>query len=279
MSNETNIEAPEASVVAEDATTKSIVNTDGTFAETWKESLSEDIRGEVCLNTVRDVPGMAKQLVHAQRMIGKDKMAIPTETSTEDEWEAYYKAGGKPETAGDYNLVAPKDYPPELFNKELAGKAQDLFHKIGLSKKQANALLEFNLNTTLGMHQDITNAAELQQQETIEGLHKDWGAAYEQKVHMGNVAIEEGTGGDSEFIARITGKYGNDPDFIRFSANLGSKFAEASGAPQTIPTPVDLQDQINEEMAKPSYTIVGPGHDAQVAKVQRLFAQKSPGMK
>ena len=272
MSEETTLEAPVTDVP--------IVNTDGTFTETWKESLSEDIRGEVCLNTVRDVPGMAKQLVHAQRLIGKDKIAKPNENSTEGEWEEYYKAGGRPDTAGDYNLVAPKEYPPELFDKDMAGKAQELFHKLGISKKQSDALMQFQLGESLTRYQSMMSDQERQQNETLEGLQTEWGPAFEQKKHLGNIAIEQSVGGNEEFRAKIVEKFGNDPDFIRFASNLGSKFAEATGAPTSIPTPADIQDQINEEMAKPSYMNANdPGHAAQVAKVQRLFAEKSPGMK
>lgn len=273
------VDAPvvETPVVAEQAT---VVNSDGTFTETWKESLSEGIRNAPCFDHCSSLNDLATQHFNLNGLLGKDKMAIPNEESSETEWTEFHKIGGMPETPQDYNLKKPDDYPAELFSDELAGKAQELFHKIGLSTKQADALMEFNLNATLGQYQDMNNASELQQKETEEGLHKDWGKAYEQNIHLGNIAVEKGTGGDEEFRARLTGKYGNDPDFIRFSSNLGKEFAEASGAPQTIPTPIDIKDTIAEEMAKPSYiNSADPQHKAQVDKVQRLFAQIHPGMK
>ncbi len=253
----------------------SIVDVDGKFSEGWRNSLPEDIRSEVCLGTVSDVESMAKQFVHAQRMIGKDKISLPNENSTESEWEAFHVAGGRPTTAADYNIVKPKDYPDELFSEELAGKFQELAFKAGLSKKQVDTILEFNLSSTLAAFTDQQNAQELAMKETVEGLHADWGKGYEQRIHFGDIAITQAVGDSEEFRARLTEKFGNDPDFIRFASNLGSKFAESSGAPTTIPTPSDVQDKIAEEMAKDSYSNAqNPAHAAQVQKVKRLFEEK-----
>ena len=236
--------------VTEGQPAPSIVDADGKFSEKWRESLPEDIRSEVCLGTVSDVESMAKQFVHAQRMIGKDKVALPGENSTDSEWEAFHIAGGRPDTAADYNITKPKDYPDELFSEELAGKFQELAFKAGLSKKQVDAIIEFNLSSTLAAFTDQQNAQELATKETVEGLYAEWGNGYEQRMHFGDIAITEAVGGNEEFRVRLTEKFGKDPDFIRFASNLGSKFAESSGAPTTIPTPGDILDKIAEEMAK-----------------------------
>ncbi len=91
--------------------------------------------------------------------------------------------------------------------------------------------------------------------ELTSGLATDWVVAFEQKIHLGNMAVVEGAAGDDDFKARIVEKFGNDPDFVRFTANLGGKFAE--GKPPgfaAIPTPNDYQDQIDTLMADPLYT-------------------------
>jgi hypothetical protein len=100
--------------------------------------------------------------------------------------------------------------------------------------------------------QNRKNAEEAEKAELKGGLTMEYGNAYDQKIHLGNIAVNEGTLGDEEFKNRLTGKFGNDPDFIRFSVNMGSKFAE--GKPpnfSAIPTPSDLQTQINDLMASP----------------------------
>lgn len=260
----------------------SIVGEDGiTFSENWRDSLDEDIRDDASLATIKDIKSLSKSFVHARKMVGKDKISIPNEATTVEEWDEFYKAGGKPENANDYNFARPEDMPEELYNEELASSAQELFHKIGLSRKQADALFKFNNDNATASFQNLKNTEETTMQELKDGLYHDWGNAYEQKKHLGNLAVEKGTEGNSELKDRLVAKLGNDPDFIRFSANIGAKFGESGVITTThIPTPGDIQEQIDEiTMSKvygPDYVKHGftrVQHDAAVNKALRLREQ------
>lgn len=229
-------------------------NSDGTFNEGWQSTLPEGYRDEPSLKTVNDGKVLARMFVDTKKMVGKDMMEIPTDASDKVVWDAYHKAGGRPDTAEDYNLAKPEELPDEFYNAELATVAQGLFHKIGLSKKQVEALWEFNNKNTITQLTARKQAEELEMSELRSGLSTEWGAAFEQKKHLGNMAIEEGTAGDADFKARLTQKFGNDPDFIRYSANLGGKFAEGKSPNfANIPTPKDYQVQIDEIQANPLY--------------------------
>lgn len=264
-----------------------LVNSDGELREGWRDTLPEDIRGDKVFDRVSNFEGVMKSLSSAERAFGKDKIAVPNESSSEAEWDEFHKAGGRPKTAGDYNFTRPEELPEEHYNQELATAAQELFHKIGLSKSQADALFEFNNNNIITQLTKNAQDAEASMAELKNGLYSDWGNAYEQKKHFGNVAIEQGTAGDVEFKGRIAQKFGNDPDFVRFSSNLGSKFAETGSVQiETIPTPGDIQTQIDEAMthkshgidyAKHGYTI--DQHNKQVEKVRLLFVEKSKHLK
>ncbi len=264
-----------------------LVNHEGVLRDGWRDTLPEDIRGEKVFDRVSNFEGAMKSLASAERMVGKDKIPIPNEASSDVEWDAYFVAGGRPNTAGDYNLTRPEELPEEYYNQELATAAQELFHKIGLSKKQADALFTFNNNTVITQLAKNVQDAELEAGTLKDGLYSDWGNAFEQKKHMGNVAIETGTNGDVEFKERITVKFGNDPDFIRFASNLGGKFAEASSpAAASIPTPADIQESIDNEIANPAYGtdymkhgFTKAQHQAQVKKVSLLFQQKTKDVK
>ena len=52
-------------------------------------SLPEDLRTEPSLQNIQDVNQLAKGYVSAQRMVGADKMAIPTKNSTPDQIKAF----------------------------------------------------------------------------------------------------------------------------------------------------------------------------------------------
>ncbi len=272
-----------------------LVGDDGSLREGWRDTLEEDIRDEPCLKLFDSFNGAMKSVVSAQKAFGKDKIVKPGEASSEAEWDAFHAAGGRPETAGDYAFTRPENLPEEHYSQELATAAQELFHKIGISKRQADALFAFNNNTAIANLATTAQDKELSDKALVDGLHSDWGNAYEQNKHLGNVAVEEGTSVmkdgakvvDQEFKERLLKKFGDDPDFIRYSRNLGAKFKETGAVTvDLIPTPTDIQSTIDDEIAKPvygtdyaSHGFTKQQHKAQVEKVAALFREKTKHIK
>ncbi len=252
----TPVVAPE---VTPETTPVNYFGADGTLNEGWQGTLDEGYRDENSLKTVKDTKTLAKMFVDTKRMVGKDTIAVPSDTSTEVEWEAYHKAGGRPETVADYNLAAPEGFPKEIVEKifpaDRVTKWQERFFKAGVSKKAADAFVAEFANDMLADYKNMQITKEQERAELTKGLSADWGAAFAQNEHLGNMAITEGSNNDFEFQQRLTGKFGSDPDFVRFAANLGAKFAE--GKPpgySAIPTPFDIQAQIDTIMENPLYT-------------------------
>lgn len=263
----------EAPVVTETSTP--FISEDGTLNEGWREHyLDETIREEPYFAEVKDVQSICKSVIHARSAVGKDKMVVPTENSSESDWDAAFNALGRPDTAADYNFQRPEEFPEELYSTDLANAAQDMFHKIGLSQKQADTLVTWNLEQTMSAVKEQEATAEMEQTTLVDGLRTDWGPAYDQKKHLGNVAIEQGVNGNDEFKTRLTQKFGNDPDFIRFAANLGTKFAE-HGSVETamIPTPGDIDSQIAELMQTAAFQGgTGIPQAEHLAMVNKVFA-------
>lgn len=233
--------------------------TDGTLKEGWTSTLAEDIRDEKSLLSYKTIQDLAKSNVMTKKMVGANVIKVPGDTSTEGEWQEFHKAGGRPETVADYNLKAPEGFPEDaleqVFPKARLEAWQERFFKGGVSKDAADHFIAEFANDMAADLQALGLSKETAMAELKSTLATEWGAAFEQKKHLGNMAIEEGTTGDDEFKARLTEKFGNDPDFIKFASNLGGKFAE--GKPPgfaAIPTPDQYQDQIDALMADPLYT-------------------------
>jgi hypothetical protein len=239
---------------------------DGSLVDGWQGTLDESLREEKSLSTFKTVSDLAKSFVNTKSMVGKNTMEIPTDASSEVVWDLFYKAGGKPDTVADYNLKAPDGFPEEVmekvFPKARLEAWQERFFKAGISKKAASQFIADFAQDMLADLQSVKQVEELEKSELVSGLAIDWGAAFEQKKHLGNIAMEEAASVikngvsvvNEEFKARLVQKAGNDPDIIRAFANLGAKFAE--GKPPNfanIPTPADLQTQIDEIMANPLY--------------------------
>ena len=60
----------------------------------WHDSLPEDVRDHPSLSTFTDTGALAKSYVHAQSMIGADKVAIPGKWADENDWNAGYDTLG-----------------------------------------------------------------------------------------------------------------------------------------------------------------------------------------
>jgi hypothetical protein len=232
---------------------------DGVLSEGWQSTLPEGYRDEPSLKTVKDAKVLAKMFVDTKRMVGKNTIAVPDENSPKDEWSEYYRLGGRPDTVEDYGLAVPEGFPPEfaeqVFPPDRIAKWQQRFFDGGVSKKAAMQFIAEFANDALADIKSASQAEESQLTELTKGLSIDWGAAYDQNIHLGNLAIEEGTMGSAEFKERVVAKVQKDPDLTRLLANLGSKFAEGKSPDfAAIPTPSDLQTQIDELMASPVLT-------------------------
>lgn len=256
--------------------TPSIVNEKGEFTKDWTNQLEESLKSNQTLKTFVDVQTLAKSYVNLRNLIGKNKIVMPNENSTNEEWSEFYSATGRPDTAEDYNITKPADVPDELFSKDLAQTAQKLFFDLGLNTKQAEGLIAFNTQNILQTVQNDQNTQEMAVTEARENLEKEWGSAYDQRVQWGNVALAKGVEGDQEYQDRLTSKYGNDPDFIRLMSRFGRDLAEHSAVlTAQIETPGDLSQRIREAREKTSYTTkTHPEHEAQVAYVDSLYKER-----
>ncbi len=232
---------------------------DGVLNDGWRGTLEDGLRDDKSLLSFKSVGDLAKSFVNTKKMVGANVIAIPTDISTESEIEAFHIAGGRPDTVADYNLAAPEGFPDEIkeqvFSDARMEKWQEMFFKGGVSKKAADAFVAEFAKDKLADYKNSKLAEEQEMATLKSNLSIKWGAGFEQNKHLGNMAVTEGSDGDFEFQQRLTAKFGNDPDFVLFTSNLGKKFAE--GKPpgyDAIPTTNDYQDQIDALMADPLYS-------------------------
>ena len=270
--------------VAAQPTPQSFIGNDGALLDGWRDHyVPEDIRGEKVFDRATTLPNIFRSLASAERMVGADKMAIPTDKSGDDVWDAYYRIGGRPETPQEYGFARPEKLPEEFYSEEKAGVFAEAMHKLGLSKKQAQGLFDF-------YHADIAKALDdkrindqIESDSLLNTLVNEQGNNFEAFKHLGNIAIKKGVNGDAEFKERLLAKMNKDADWIRFAGNLGSKFNESSGT--TIPiamqeTKNQLQEKINEIMASDAFNQRNhPNHKSAMNNLQALYKQKNQNVK
>ncbi len=281
---------PVVAPVVAPVTPPAFFGTDGVLNDGWQGTLGEDIREEKSLLSFKSVGDLAKSFVNTKKMVGANVIAVPTDITTEAELAEFHKAGGRPETVADYNLKVPEGFPEaaveQVFPAARLEAWQERFFKGGVSQKAADLFIAEFANDMAADLQAMNQAKEATHTELTSGLATDWGAAFEQKKHLGNIAMNEAASSmvngqavvNEEFKARLVAKAGNDPDIIRAFANLGEKFAE--GKPPgfaAIPTPSDHQDQIDKLMEDPLYTKGTQAQRMKIAnKIQELKKLQMP---
>ena len=116
----------------------------------WKDSISEEYRADPNIEKFTEIDALAKSYINATKMIGQDKIAIPNNNSTDDQWSEVYTKLGRPESADKYAL----DVKSEIVNlDEGAIKSfTENAHQLGLNNKQAQGILEFYKNNMEVLH-------------------------------------------------------------------------------------------------------------------------------
>ena len=111
MSSETNqVAVEETSQLSVETptteTTETTLTPEKVIAD-WKSSLSDEIRSDKSLENIKDVEGLAKSYVHAQKLVGADKIPVPNKFATEKDWDAVYEKLGRPKDASGYKYDLP----------------------------------------------------------------------------------------------------------------------------------------------------------------------------
>jgi hypothetical protein len=224
--------------VPEPTVPPSLVSADGSLVDGWQQYAPEgfeDLKDDKTLSTIKNVWNLGKSYVHVRKQVPLDKMPRPNESWGDEEWSEFYKAAGRPETPKDYG-----DIPKETF------------HKLGLTPRQVEGIRTLNADHDAIYTKAVEEAEKDFNTRLWDQLHDKWGRAYDQKVFRGEKAIERGTKGDEGFHERLLAKINKDPDLIEFVANIEDQFSEHEPVERpNIPTPDDLQQQIDKLMADP----------------------------
>ena len=243
----------------------------------WKASLSDELRADKSLENIKDVSSLAKSYIHAQKLVGADKIPVPNKHATEDDWNAVYKRLGRPETPDGYKFNLPEDQKVDENGLKVFA---DHAHKLGLLPNQAEGLVKFYNEMQSNQLQEADSTALAGRQKAMDELQSEWGAAYKQKVDQANnvVASVFPQGFMSTNLADGT-KLGDHPAVIKAFADLASKMGEdkipqAEGPTYLTPKQIDKEIATLQAPGSAYWDKNHPNHGIAVEEVQALFEQK-----
>lgn len=233
-------------------------NTNSAAATDARDWLPEEFRADPVFKDIRDPGALAKSYKHAAGMVGLDKGQVLRLPAAEDapEWNDVFARLGRPETPEAYQF-------PELPGALVEGvepAARAEFHKLGLSAKQAAGVMGlYGAQVQQAEQARLARAAEVEAAVEAD-LKREWGDAFEDRVHAANRAIFEVGGKElGELLANTRmpdgTRMGNHPALVKAFAELGRRIAE----------PADLRGGSGGASGPASYT-----PDQAQAEIKRL---------
>lgn len=245
----------------------------------WKEALPPEIREEGALKVIHDIPNLAKSYVNAQKMVGAEKISIPSKHATEDDWKQVFQKLGVPEKVEEYKFEVPKDAP---FDEKFIKDFQAVAHKAGVLPKQAEGLVKWFAEASKAEVASFEAQAKADLEKEVTTLRQEWGAAYDAKIAKAQAAAMEFGGKELIDILNKTG-LGNSAAMIKaFSkaAGLLSEDKLGKDALGSAVTPKEADDKIGSifgDKSHPYHDKTHPGHKAAVDEMSQLFNQKMAG--
>lgn len=265
-------------------------NPEGGGEPQWEypEGFDETLKGNPTLlkyadkdNGKFDYAKIMKAHVHATGMLGKDKVTLPDETWTEDQWSDLYQKLGKPESLEAFEIKAQLPEGMEE-NKEFASKFKEMAFQANLLPKQAEKLYSEINNYIHGSLSEVNEKQEAEYNSQVENLKKDWGEAYEQKCTRAYSALEQ-FADDKEIQALKEGGFIQDPVVARLFDKIADSLSEdklnIEGAQTFGMTPAEAEEEISK-MYRTDHPFMQKNHPQKAyyqEKMQKLQRIKLAG--
>ena len=253
-----------------------------TVAKSWKEAIPEDLRNDPNISKFTELEALAKSYVNATRMIGQDKVAVPNNNSTDDQWNEVYDKLGRPESPDKYQLEVKSDVVPldESAVKSFAENA----HQLGLNNKQAQGILEFYKNSMEGSAQQNQIDMETAQANAEQELRKEWGGNYEANIKKaGAVAKANMDANILDMQLKDGTRLGDHPSIIKGFANIANLMSEdklVSTESENVSQGIDYSAEISKivnDRDGPYWNKAHPDHDKVVQQVFNLRTMMTNG--
>jgi hypothetical protein len=261
----------------------------------FTDQLPEDLRSEPSLSDFKDITGLAKSYVSAQKMLG-GSIRVPTEDASAEAKEEFYNKLqdvpgvvripedgdmsslytrlGRPETADQYKVDVEGE-----FDSESLGAFKNMAHELGLNNTQLNKVIEFDIMRTDAYREGM----ETYKSQATEVLQQAWGTDFENRMSGAKEALKSYSEKYPEFVNELMNgdnPFGNNPIVIMALSELHGTMKESgvvsgsSGVKYGL-SAEDAQNQLDDIRSNPShpyFNATDPSHDAAVAKVNKLYS-------
>lgn len=188
-----------------------ILNDEGKFNESWRNALPDELGKHSIFEKYDNPLDLIKGSINAQSQVGK-KAEEFWQSEDINDIEARKQIMGVPKNASEYTFELNNIPEGTEVDETRMGDFKNLAYDLGLSQKQAEALMNWEIESSAKNLDDINRVEELTIQESEEKLRKEWaGDKYE--YNMGKVSNVMDYLGLNEF--KDDPAIGNNVDFIK----------------------------------------------------------------
>ena len=241
----------------------------------WKDSISEEYRADPSIEKFTEIDALAKSYINATKMIGQDKIVIPTKNSGQEAWDEAYAKLGRPESADKYALDVKSDVVP--FDETAIKSFAEQSHKLGLNNKQAQGILEFYKNNMEGSLQQAKIDTETAQSQAEQQLRQEWGRDFDGKVKQAGALAKANINPEVLDMTLSNGtRLGDHPEIIKGFAKIANMMSEdkiVSTESENVNTVADIETEISaitNDTDGPYWNKQHPDHDKVVQQVYTL---------
>jgi hypothetical protein len=253
-------------------------------------SIPETYKGKGWVEKIKSPDDLWKTLDNAQSLLGKRPAGVPAPDAPDAEWDKFYAAAGRPESADKYNLTDPEGLPEGVDLKEAKSEAMQLMHKAGLTQKQADSLWKEYVATELKSSEkskESSKAAKAEKDAEFDKLAKEYfGGDFE---NVSKTAIEFASSVVPEGLRSAFSELGDNPKALAAVAALAKgakdqieKIKKEYGAEGSLSSGSQASTKSIEEtrtelaklrVSKEARDFLNPKHKETMAQIEKLSAE------
>lgn len=250
----------------------------------WRAGFPEDLRTNATIQNASTPLDAAKMLIHAESLVGADKVPIPQKTWTDEQKRDFFNKIGCPEKGEDYLL--PQDGLPQ--GMEIDTARIDAFRptalRLGITDQQFAGLVRWQMEAQATEAQETVTMGEKAYEESTTELRTKWGDAYDQEVAFAQHAVNEFGGEELRDVLVETG-LDNLPALVIAFNKVGKMIARdeiiGTGPRSLLHTPESAKIAIGEKQQDKDFMTrymdeSRPGHEAAVDEMWELQQRAYP---
>lgn len=249
----------------------------------WKATLGQNYEAHKPMIEAKrwsDPAAVLTSYGELEKMVGRDKIAIPGKDATPEDYRKIYSALGMPSDPKGYEFQVPSDF--EEYDKTFVdGWFRGAAHKAGLTPAQARSLHDDYVAQSRQAHIALAEKSNKEGADLDQALRTKWGADYDKNINIAQAAVKQFgfSAVDLDKLEKITGSSA----LLEMFATIGEKMGTASLVTGTVTSnsPQGALSEIEKLKGDKDFSAAylnreHPGHAEALRRMAALNARAFP---